>query len=52
MLEDGSINAGEMTSFNHGSGAVADWLHRRLAGLAPDAAGYRRIRIEPLPCPR
>jgi alpha-L-rhamnosidase len=52
MLEDGSINPGEMTSFNHYAfGAVADWLHRRLAGLAPDAAGYRRIRIEPLPLP-
>ena len=52
MLEDGSINPGEMTSFNHYAfGAVADWMHRRLAGLAPEAAGYRRIRIEPLPLP-
>src|SRR5665648_1144760 len=29
MLPDGSINPGEMTSFNHYAlGAVADWLHR------------------------
>ncbi|KAB8143059.1 Bacterial alpha-L-rhamnosidase [Chloroflexia bacterium SDU3-3] len=50
MLPDGSINPGEMTSFNHYAlGAVADWLHRTVAGLAPDAPGYRRIRIQPLP---
>lgn len=50
MLEDGSINPGEMTSFNHYAlGAIADWLHRRVGGLAPAAPGYRRIRIEPLP---
>ena len=36
MLPDGSINPGEMTSFNHYAlGAVADWLHRGVAGLAP-----------------
>ena len=29
MLPDGTINPGEMTSFNHYAlGAVADWLHR------------------------
>ena len=39
LLPDGSVNPGEMTSFNHYAlGAVADWLPR---GLAPDA-GYRR----------
>jgi alpha-L-rhamnosidase len=39
-----------MTSFNHYAlGAVADWLHRTVAGLAPDAPGYRRIRIAPRP---
>jgi alpha-L-rhamnosidase len=50
MLPDGSINPGEMTSFNHYAlGAVADWLHRRVAGLAPAEPGYRRILVEPLP---
>ncbi len=50
LLEDGSVNPGEMTSFNHYAlGAVADWLHRTVAGLAPDAPGYRRIRIAPRP---
>jgi len=50
MLPDGSINPGEMTSFNHYAlGGVADWLHRRVAGLAPAAPGYRRLRVAPLP---
>jgi alpha-L-rhamnosidase len=52
MLPDGSINPGEMTSFNHYAyGAVADWLHRSVAGLAPAAPGYRRLRVAPVPGP-
>ncbi|MDU0328450.1 family 78 glycoside hydrolase catalytic domain [Microbacterium sp. KSW2-21] len=52
LLEDGSVNPGDMTSFNHYAfGAVADWLHRRLAGLAPAAPGYRRLRIAPVLLP-
>ena len=39
-----------MTSFNHYAlGAVADWLHRTVAGLAPAAPGYRHIAIQPHP---
>jgi alpha-L-rhamnosidase len=50
MLPDGSINPGEMTSFNHYAlGAVADWLHRVVAGLAPAEPGYRRLHIRPRP---
>jgi alpha-L-rhamnosidase len=50
MLPDGSINPGEMTSFNHYAlGAVADWMHRTVAGLAPAAPGYREIEVRPLP---
>jgi alpha-L-rhamnosidase len=50
MLPDGRINPGEMTSFNHYAlGAVADWMHRRVAGLAPAAPGYRRISVRPVP---
>jgi alpha-L-rhamnosidase len=49
MLPDGSINPGEMTSFNHYAlGAVADWLHRCVAGFAPGAPGYREIVVRPL----
>jgi alpha-L-rhamnosidase len=50
MLPDGSINPGEMTSFNHYAlGAVADWMHRTVAGLAPAAPAYRDLEIRPLP---
>lgn len=50
MLPDGSINPGEMTSFNHYAfGALADWLHRVVAGLASAAPGYRRLAIQPRP---
>ncbi|UFU02848.1 glycoside hydrolase family 78 protein [Ruania suaedae] len=50
MLPDGTVNPGKMTSFNHYAlGAVADWLHRVVAGLAPAEPGYRRIRFAPRP---
>ena len=50
MLPDGSINPGEMTSFNHYAlGAVADWMHRVLAGLAPLEPGYRTVLVAPQP---
>ena len=50
MLPDGSINPGQMTSFNHYAlGAVADWMHRTVAGLAPAEPGYRRVRVAPQP---
>jgi len=50
MLADGTINPGEMTSFNHYAlGAVVDWLHRTVAGLAPAAPGYRRLLVRPEP---
>jgi alpha-L-rhamnosidase len=50
MRPDGSVNPGSMTSFNHYAlGAVVDWMHRVVAGLAADAPGYRRIRVAPRP---
>jgi alpha-L-rhamnosidase len=50
LLPDGRVNPGEMTSFNHYAfGAIVDWLHRRVAGIEPDAPGYRRIRFRPQP---
>ena len=50
MLPDGTVNPGDMTSFNHYAlGSVADWLHRVVAGLAPAEPGYRRIRVAPRP---
>ncbi|HEY5886632.1 MAG TPA: family 78 glycoside hydrolase catalytic domain [Acidimicrobiales bacterium] len=50
MLPDGTINPGEMTSFNHYAfGAVGDFLQRRVAGLAPGNPGGRHHHIEPRP---
>jgi alpha-L-rhamnosidase len=50
MLPDGTVTPGSMTSFNHYAlGAVADWMHRVVAGLAPAAPGYRRILVAPRP---
>lgn len=50
MLPDGSINPGEMTSFNHYAlGAVVDWLHTTVAGISPLEPGYRRILVAPQP---
>ncbi|MGC5224450.1 family 78 glycoside hydrolase catalytic domain [Micromonospora sp. DT81.3] len=50
MLPDGSINPGDMTSFNHYAlGAVADFLHRSVAGLASAAPGWKKIRFQPHP---
>ena len=50
MLRDGTVNPGGMTSFNHYAlGAVADWLHRRVAGLEAVEPGYRRVRFRPEP---
>jgi alpha-L-rhamnosidase len=50
MLPDGTINPGQMTSFNHYAlGAVADWMHRTLGGIAPLEPGYSRVLVAPQP---
>lgn len=50
LLPNGRIHPGAMTSFNHYAlGAVADFLHRTVAGIAPDAPGYERILFQPRP---
>jgi alpha-L-rhamnosidase len=50
MLPDGTVNPGEMTSFNHYAlGSVADWMHRVVAGLSPLEPGYRRVLFAPQP---
>lgn len=47
---DGTINPSGMTSLNHYAlGAVADWLHRVVGGLAPLEPGYRKVLIAPKP---
>jgi alpha-L-rhamnosidase len=38
-----------MISYNHyASGAVGDFLYRRIAGIEPTAPGYKRFMINPL----
>ncbi|NHI15737.1 alpha-L-rhamnosidase [Microbacterium excoecariae] len=51
-MDAGSAADGEgsMLSFNHYAyGAVIDWVYRTVAGLAPDAPGYRVARVAPRP---
>jgi len=50
LLPDGTINPGEMTSFNHYAlGAVADWMHRTIGGIAALEPGYSRVLVAPRP---
>lgn len=50
LLSDGSVNPGEMTSFNHYAfGAVANWMHRTIGGLTALAPACRTVRVAPVP---
>ncbi|KAF6804761.1 alpha-l-rhamnosidase [Colletotrichum sojae] len=50
MLPDGSVNPGDMTSFNHYAlGAVATFLVELVAGLRRLEPGWKRCRAEPVP---
>jgi len=50
MLPDGTVNPGDMTSFNHYAlGAVAGFMHRVIAGLDTEEPGGARLRIAPRP---
>lgn len=48
MLPDGSINPGEMTSFNHYAfGTIAKFMYERLAGLQRLEPGWGKFRFAP-----
>ncbi|KAE8154277.1 bacterial alpha-L-rhamnosidase-domain-containing protein [Aspergillus avenaceus] len=50
LLQNGSVNPGEMTSFNHYAfGSVADWIHQVIGGLAPATPGWKKVRVAPVP---
>ncbi|WVR08374.1 hypothetical protein IAU60_005429 [Kwoniella sp. DSM 27419] len=50
MLADGSINPGEMTSFNHYAlGSVATFMHRYIGGLYSHSPGWQQVHIRPMP---
>ncbi|MFB2580013.1 family 78 glycoside hydrolase catalytic domain [Herbiconiux sp. P15] len=52
LLDDLTVNPGNMTSFNHYAlGSVADWMHRVIGGIEPVEPGYRRVRVAPQPGP-
>ena len=55
LREDGTQNLGAsdgtggMISFNHyASGAVGDFLYKRVAGIEPLTGGYKTFRIKPM----
>ena len=55
LKPDGTLNAGQgdgtggMISFNHyASGAVGDFLYRRVAGIEAVEPGYKSFKIRPL----
>ncbi|KAF7579837.1 Bacterial alpha-L-rhamnosidase family protein [Clavispora lusitaniae] len=48
MKPDGSINPGEMTSFNHYAlGAVASTMHEVIGGLELVSPGYKEFKVKP-----
>ena len=48
MLPDGTIHPGGMTCFDHYAlGAVADWMHRVIAGVETAEPGYSRVGDRP-----
>jgi alpha-L-rhamnosidase len=50
MLPDGSINPGQMTSFNHYAlGSVASFLHATVAGLSSLEPGWKCALVKPQP---
>ncbi|WP_241910416.1 family 78 glycoside hydrolase catalytic domain [Pseudotamlana carrageenivorans] len=43
-------NPQSMNSLNHYAyGAIGQWMYERIAGIAPLAPGYKKIKIAPLP---
>ncbi|MDR2973250.1 MAG: glycoside hydrolase family 78 protein [Propionibacteriaceae bacterium] len=50
ILPDGNLHRTGMTSLNHYAlGAVNDWVHRVVGGLAAAAPGWTKIRVAPRP---
>ncbi|KAI4716608.1 permease of the major facilitator superfamily [Aureobasidium sp. EXF-10727] len=50
MLPDGSINPGEMTSFNHYAlGSIVNWLHSVVGGISPLQPGWKHSLVRPVP---
>lgn len=51
LMPDGTPNPDGMNSYNHYAyGSVMEFVVKRIAGLQPTAAGYKKVRITPNPC--
>lgn len=45
---DGSFQDKDMNSLNHYAyGSVGEWMYQNIAGIWPDAAGFRKILVRP-----
>ena len=50
LLPDGTPNPEGMNSYNHYAyGSVMEFVYRRVAGIEPTEAGFRKVRIAPVP---
>lgn len=50
MLPDGTINPGQMTSFNHYTlCSICNFLHRTINGLSPASPGWKTALVSPGP---
>lgn len=50
MLPDGSLNPGDMLSFNHYAfGAIAQFLHEVVGGISPLEPGWKKFLVRPIP---
>lgn len=50
MLPDGSLNPGDMLSFNHYAfGAIAQWLHEVVGGISALQPGWKKVLVRPVP---
>lgn len=51
LMPDGTPNPDGMNSYNHYAyGSVMEFVMKRIVGLQPTVAGYKKIRIAPQPC--
>lgn len=50
ILPNGSVEAADMTSFNHYAyGSVVDWVYGVAAGIRETAPGYAALQVAPIP---
>ncbi|KAL4932382.1 bacterial alpha-L-rhamnosidase-domain-containing protein [Aspergillus undulatus] len=50
ILTNGSVNPGEMTSFNHYAvGSVGSWMHENIGGLRPAEPGWKKFYVDVKP---